>query len=80
MYVHVVVPTGVGKCEAETGSDTNRGGADSGPEQHRGAGAEDQRPGQPDGGVCTRGGQRSAVINTSDVVKAQCYLFLSSDR
>lgn len=49
------MPTGFGEHPAETGSHANRGRADSGPEQHRRAGAEDQRPGQPDGGVCPRG-------------------------
>ncbi len=49
------VTTGLGERAAETGSDTYRRREDSSPEQHRGAGAEDQRPGQPDGGVCQRG-------------------------
>lgn len=53
--------TGVGECEAETGSDPNRGGEDPGAEQRGGAGAEDQRPGQPDGGVGAGGGHHVAA-------------------
>lgn len=59
------VATGFGECAAETGSNAYRGREDSSPEQHRRAGAEDQRPGQPDGGVGQRGRQPSAVYKHS---------------
>lgn len=51
------VTSGLAEHAAETGSNTFRGREDSSFKQHRGAGAEDQRSGEPDGGVRPRGSQ-----------------------
>lgn len=63
IFLHCLgVTAGFGERAAETGGNPYRRRKNSSPEQHRGAGTKDQRPGQPDGGVSSWG--NSTVTNT----------------